>query len=148
MRNIYLIVVLLLLAFMISSCSQCNDCQSDFSVRYRIVDNARNELFKDINLIEVKDLDGNSYNTEREAVDLDTFFVTNLSAFSLELVKPDTIIIIYDNMQIDSVNVGYTFSNDSRCCTNTLTVGQFQFFKRDAAKRIKPDYYIYDIVID
>jgi hypothetical protein len=148
MRNIFSTVVLLLLALILSSCSTCNDCYNDLSTRYRMVDSTRNELFKDINLIEVKDLDGNLYLTEREVLDTDTFYVTNLSALSIELEKPDTILIIYNNMLIDSVNVGYSFSSDSRCCTNTLKVGSMQFFNRGAAKRIKPLYYIYDIVID
>jgi hypothetical protein len=130
------------------ACSKCDECASDFSARFRFVDTLRQEINEDPSLIEVSDLFGNLYEVEREELEADTFHVVNLFAISTEFDNPDTLLIKYNNTFIDTVDVGYTYSSDSRCCTNTLTVGKLEFFNKTTTRRIKPEFTIYDIRIE
>lgn len=144
----YGFVVVLLLVFGVMSCSKCDECPNEFSARFRFVDTLRQEINTDPNLIEITDLLGNPYDISRKETEEDTFHLVNLMAISSEFDNPDTVLLRYNNIFIDTVGVGYTFSSDSRCCTNTLTVGKLEFFNKTYTRRIKPGFVIYDVRIE
>ncbi|WP_350111137.1 hypothetical protein [Fulvivirga sp.] len=106
------------------------------------------EILDDPALLSIIDFNNNSYTIERDIVEEDTFYIADLSAISIELERPDTVLFTYDNLLIDSVAIDYVFSSDSRCCQNTLKVNRLNFFNRDEARRIKPNFSIFDIIID
>lgn len=132
----------------INGCEKCNDCTNDFQARFRFVDSTRTEILKDVSSLSIIDFSGNNYSIEREATQTDTFFVANFTAPVVDPDNPDTVLFLYNNTLIDSVAVDYSFSNDSQCCTNTFQVGKLNFLSRDAARRIKPEYSIYDVILD
>ncbi|QSE95888.1 hypothetical protein [Fulvivirga lutea] len=131
-----------------SGCESCDECSNDLSARFRFVDSNREEILDDPTLLTIIDLNNNSYTIDREVVEEDTFYVANLSPMNMEFESPDTVLFTYDNMLIDSVAIDYTFSSDSRCCQNTLKVNRLNFFNRDEARRIKPGFSIFDVIID
>ncbi len=141
-------VVLFLLALGFSACEKCEECSADLSARFRLVDSARTEILTDLSQLTIQDLEGNIYEAIRQGDEIDTFYLVDLAPLSLELESPDTLIMSYSNALIDTVDVGYSFSSDSRCCTNTFIVGRLTFFNRDAARRIRPNYSIYDVIIN
>ena len=144
----YGFVVVLILVFGVMACSKCDECPNDFSARFRFVDTLRQEINEDPALIKMIDLFGNSYEVSRKETENDTFHVVNLMAMSVEFDNPDTLLLTYNNIFIDTVGVGYTYSSDSRCCTNTLMVGKLEFFNKTSTRRIKPEFVIYDIRIE
>ncbi|MTI41100.1 hypothetical protein [Fulvivirga lutimaris] len=144
----YTFVVVLILVFGVMACSKCDECQSDLSARFRFVDTLRQEVNEDPALIEMVDLFGNTYDVSRKETEEDTFHVVNLMSISTEFDNPDTLLLRYNNIFIDTVGVGYTFSSDSRCCTNTLMVGKLEFFNKTSTRRIKPEFVIYDVRIE
>jgi hypothetical protein len=140
-------VVLLFLALSCMCCSKCDECHNDLSAKFRFVDTLRNEINKDVSLVEIVDFDGNSYPVERSIIEEDTLYSTDLLTL-FETENPDTVLFSYNHQLIDTVAVNFTFSSDSRCCSNTRKVGKLTFFNRQAARRIKPLFSIYDIVIN
>ncbi len=148
MRNTFLkLIVFSIMAASALSCEKCNECSSDLSARFRFVDSLRSEILTDVSQVSIVDFQNNEYPVLREVVEADTFYLADFRPLTPELESPDTVLLIYNNALVDSVEVDYTFSSDSRCCTNTLTVGRLVFFNRDAARRILPSYFIYDIII-
>lgn len=149
MQNIFLkLLIIVFFAVGAFSCEKCNECSNDLSSRFRFVDTLRNEIYVEPDLVKIIDLENNDYPIIREVVQTDTFYLADFRPLTPELESPDTVLLLYNNNIIDSVIVNHTFSSDSRCCTNTLMVGSLFFFEKNAAKRILPAYYIYDIIID
>lgn len=149
MRNIFFkLFVFCFLALGALSCEKCNECSTDLSTRFRFVDSLRNEILTDPTQVSIVDFQNNEYPVLREIVEMDTFYLVDFRPLTPELESPDTVLFTYSNALVDSVEVDYTFSSDSRCCNNTLTVGRLVFFNRDAARRILPNYFIYDIIIE
>ncbi len=139
--------VLFFLAFMCICCSTCEECQDDLTTKYIFVDSLRNEILKDASQVNVVDLTGVSYPTERIVVDEDTLYSTDLSEL-FNSDRADTLLFTYNNQLIDTVAVNFTFSSDSRCCSNTQKVGKLTFFNRQTAKKIKPLFSVYNIIIE
>lgn len=149
MRNTFFkLVVISFFTLGALGCEKCNECSNDLSSRFRFVDTLRNEIFKDPDLVSIIDFQANDYPIIREANETDTFYVADFRPLTPELESPDTVLVFYNNALVDSVEIGYTFSSDSRCCTNTLTVGSLNLFNRNAARRIRPAFPIYDIIIE
>ncbi|MEQ8926223.1 MAG: hypothetical protein RLO81_10450 [Fulvivirga sp.] len=147
-RLFFKLVVLFGCVSVFSGCESCDECSNDLSARFRFVDSNRMEILDDPALLSIIDFNNNSYTIERDIVEEDTFYIADLSAISIELERPDTVLFTYDNLLIDSVAIDYVFSSDSRCCQNTLKVNRLNFFNRDEARRIKPNFSIFDIIID
>ncbi len=144
----YGLIIVLLLVLGLVACSKCDECPNDFSTRFRFVDTLRQEINKDPSLIAFSDLIGNTYEVSRVELEEDTFHIVNLMAISTEFDNPDTLLLRYNGTFIDTVGVGYTYSSDSRCCTNTLRVGKLEFFNKTSTRRIKPEFTIYDVRIE
>ncbi|HNP19115.1 MAG TPA: hypothetical protein PKL31_11810 [Fulvivirga sp.] len=139
--------VLFFLALTCICCSTCEECQNDLTTKYIFVDTLRNEILKDASLVNVVDLTGVTYPTERVVIEEDTLYSTDLAdLFNSD--RADTVLITYNNQLIDTVAVSFSFSSDSRCCANTQKVGKLTFFNRQTAKRIKPLFSVYNIIID
>lgn len=129
-------------------CEQCSECSNDYEARFRFVDSSRTEILKDVNSLSIVDFNGYNYLVKREASETDTFFVASFVAPTSDTESPDTVLFLYDNALIDSVGIDYTYSSDSRCCNNTFLVGRLNFLNRNAARRIKTEYSIYDVILD
>ena len=142
------LVVLVGTTTLIFGCEKCEECSNDYQARFRFVDSTRTEILKEVGSLSVVDFSGNNYSVEREVTGTDTFYIANLVAPTSEAESPDTVLFLYDNALIDSVGVDYSYSSDSKCCNNTFLVGKLNFLNRDAARRIKTEYSIYDIIID
>lgn len=147
-KSIILPFVLLSLAIGISSCEKCEECAADLSARFRFVDINRDEIFADQNELIINDFSGLTYPALREATETDTFYIIDLRPQSVEFESPDTLLFRYSGALIDTVDVQYTFSSDSRCCKNTLTVNRLNFLNRDVARVLKPEFNIFDVIIE
>lgn len=146
-KSISFYFVLLMLALGIFACEKCEECSADLSARFKFVDSTRVEIFSDPGQLSIIDLNGNSFSFERTATDLDTFYVADFRPLSVEIESPDTVLMIYSGGLVDTVNVQYTFSSDSRCCKNTLTVNRLNFLNRDVARVLKQEFIIFEAII-
>ncbi len=140
--------LLIFLALFYFSCTTCNECPADLTARFRFVDTLRNEIYADPTLVSIEDLNGGLYALTRDALEEDTFYLVDFKPLALDMAKPDTVLAKQNGALIDTIFIHYTFSEDSDCCTNNLKVGRLDFAKSDAARRIKPNYSIYDIIVD
>lgn len=138
---------LLCLALIINACNKCDECADEFNVRLQFSDINNNSIFTDLDPLLVTDLAGEAFEAERIVEREDTIFNIALRYEDPQSLPPDTIVIFYDNVLIDTAATEFGFTNDSDCCDNVFIIDNVRFFNRQVNRVIRPGGRVSRIII-
>ncbi|MEM9390703.1 MAG: hypothetical protein AAGA02_09520 [Bacteroidota bacterium] len=140
--------LLLCLALFFGACDKCDECVSEFDFQFQFTDINNREVFTDASALQITDLENTTFAASRITQDEDTVYSVSLIYDDRLLDPPDSILLTYNNILIDTVLVDISFSNDSDCCSNVLQVGSVRFFNRKVSRLVRPNGSIYNILIE
>ncbi len=140
--------LLLCLALYFGGCNKCDECVSEFDFQFQFTDTDDNEVLSDTQLLQITDLNNTPFETARIVQDEDTVYTVSLEYEDPLLDPPDTILLTYNSVLVDTVLVDISFTNDNECCNNVLEVGSVQFFNRTVRRVLRPAGSVYNVLIE